>query len=113
MHELSIALNLIELVEEEARKAGCLKVFSVDVAVGLLSGIDPEALIFSITLAKENSLLSDAVIHLHRIEGSGRCRSCNNIFPVNAFHSTCPECKSNAVELIAGDDLKLISLEAE
>ena len=113
MHELSIALNLVELVEEEARKAGCSKVYSVEVALGLLSGVDPEALAFSITLAKENTILGDAAINLHTVEGNGRCRMCNNVFPVNAFYSICPVCSSNAVEIVAGDDLKLISLQAE
>lgn len=46
MHELSIALNLVQIAEEAARKEKAERVRKVYIAVGALSGVVPEALLF-------------------------------------------------------------------
>ena len=47
MHELSIALSIVELAEEEARKADATSISKVEVEIGTMAGIDPDALLFA------------------------------------------------------------------
>ena len=47
MHELSIAEDIINVVNQEAAKAGAIKVDVVRLRVGALSGVVPDALRFS------------------------------------------------------------------
>ena len=47
MHELSIAMSIVDIVREEAVKAGGGEVTEVVVNIGSLSGIVADALLFS------------------------------------------------------------------
>ena len=44
MHELSIIASLFEVLEEKAREARALRITSVKLRVGRLSGVVPELL---------------------------------------------------------------------
>ncbi len=47
MHELSIALSMIEMATEESNKRGGAKVDVVHLKLGRLSGVVKDALLFS------------------------------------------------------------------
>ena len=55
MHELSMALALVEQVRNIARRESAACVRSVTVRVGSLSGVDPEALAFCFPLAAKDT----------------------------------------------------------
>jgi hydrogenase nickel incorporation protein HypA/HybF len=55
MHELSIALSIIDLAEEEMRRHGGDRVRSILIDLGALSGVAWEALQFSFGLACEGT----------------------------------------------------------
>ena len=47
MHELSIALSIVELAHEEAERRGGVRINAVHLKLGSLSGVVKEALLFS------------------------------------------------------------------
>jgi len=51
MHELSIAVNIVELASEEAERHGGARVEVVHLKLGALSGVVKDALLFSWDLA--------------------------------------------------------------
>ena len=55
MHELSIALSIIEIAEEELARHGGERVRAIHVQVGPLAGVAKEALLFSFGLACEGT----------------------------------------------------------
>src|SRR5437867_13419600 len=55
MHELSIALNIVEIAEEELARHGGERVRAVHLQVGPLAGVAKEALLFSFGLASEGA----------------------------------------------------------
>lgn len=55
MHELSIALSIIEMAEEQLARHGGSKVLAVHLRVGPLSGISKDALEFSFGIASEST----------------------------------------------------------
>ena len=56
VHELSIALRIIEIAEDEARRNGSRKIDAVHLRLGALSGVAREALLFSYRLACEGTV---------------------------------------------------------
>ncbi|HUX68104.1 MAG TPA: hydrogenase maturation nickel metallochaperone HypA [Terriglobales bacterium] len=58
MHELSLALSLIEVVEQEAAARGGLRVRAVRLRVGALAGVSTEALAFAYEVACEGTGLA-------------------------------------------------------
>ncbi len=113
MHEFSIACNIVEMVDEIAEKEGAIKVDELELDVGLLSGIIPEALQMALDSAVKNSKLQDAGIIINLIEGKAKCENCGTGFVTNDLFSPCPSCGSFNPLIIEGKDLKIKSLKID
>jgi hydrogenase nickel incorporation protein HypA/HybF len=70
MHELSIAMRLVELVEEQIADDPQAKVIAVDIRVGALSSVVPEALEFVWGPATQDSRLQGSELRIERQAGS-------------------------------------------
>jgi hydrogenase nickel incorporation protein HypA/HybF len=55
MHELSIAVSIVEVASEEAERLRAKRVEAVHLKVGTLSGVVKDALLFAWQVASENS----------------------------------------------------------
>ena len=113
MHELSIALSIVELAAKEAHKENAKEVKEIELEIGEMAGIDTEALLFSLRIAIKHSLLENAKIKLHLISPIAYCSKCRIEFvPQNRFEP-CPFCHSYGIELRQGKELRLKSLLIE
>lgn len=110
MHELSIALGIIDLVEAEARKNGSSRVEEVELEIGTLAGVEIRTLEFALDSAVKGTLLQDARIIRIYIEGSGYCNDCRVSFPVSTLFSPCPDCGSYCVKIVKGKELRVKSI---
>ncbi|MFJ7962973.1 hydrogenase maturation nickel metallochaperone HypA [Streptomyces sp. NPDC096324] len=75
MHELSIAVAVVEQVEEAVRDRG-RAVESLTLRIGELAGVVPEALEFSFGLATEGTALAGARLLIETVDARGRCEGC-------------------------------------
>jgi len=64
MHELSIALSLIDTICDELPNLGKVCVRSVHLRVGALSGVAPDALAFAFDVASGDSAIAGARLEL-------------------------------------------------
>ena len=69
MHELSIALSLVETICEELPALGAVRVSSVNLRVGDLSGVAADALAFAFDLATDHTRIAGARLHIERTDG--------------------------------------------
>jgi hydrogenase nickel incorporation protein HypA/HybF len=69
MHELSIALGLIDTICEELPKLGAVSVRSVHLRVGALSGVAPDALTFAFDVAADGSPIAGARLEIEATTG--------------------------------------------
>ena len=58
MHELSIAISIIDVAEEEAVRLGAAQVTAIHLRIGALSGVAKEALASAFEMARENTQLA-------------------------------------------------------
>ena len=70
MHELSIAVNIVEIAEEELRRHGGDRIRTVHVQIGSLAGVAKESLQFSFSLACEGTPAEGSKLVIE--EGEGR-----------------------------------------
>jgi hydrogenase nickel incorporation protein HypA/HybF len=71
MHELSIAISLVDAVCEELPRFGeFVSVRSVRIRVGPLSGVVPEALAFAFDVAAADSAIAGAQLQIERTHGA-------------------------------------------
>jgi hydrogenase nickel incorporation protein HypA/HybF len=69
MHELSIALNIVEIAEEELARHGGLRVRAIYVRVGSRACVAKEALNFSFDLACEGTVAEGSRLIVEDTEG--------------------------------------------
>jgi len=112
MHELSIALSLVEGVLEQAEKQGGLKVEAVHLRLGILSGVDKEALAFSYTVATEGTPLAQSRLVIEDVPLTIHCPSCGGERTLSTMQDlSCPVCKTPAQETVNGREIEIAALE--
>jgi hydrogenase nickel incorporation protein HypA/HybF len=107
MHEMALTQSLVEAVCEHA--AG-RRVHSVKLEVGALCAVVPDAMTFCFELATEGTVADGARLDVDIRPGTARCRSCGKHFELTDPILLCP-CGSADVEVLAGRDLKILSME--
>jgi len=111
MHELSIAQALIEQVTSVAENEQAKVVTRVSVAVGALSGVEPDALTLAFPVAAEGTVAHDAELAIERIPASVACRDCGATDAVDFPFIICTACGSSNVSVAAGRELTLTAVE--
>jgi hydrogenase nickel incorporation protein HypA/HybF len=69
MHELSIAMGIVDGVREELAAHGESTVVAVHVRLGRFSGVDAEALLFSYDAACEGTPLEGSQLRIDVVDG--------------------------------------------
>ena len=76
MHEMSLMESVLEIVEDEAKKAGATKVKAVRLDIGELSHVEPEAMRFCFEAVTGGSIADGAVLEIEMVPGRGWCIDC-------------------------------------
>jgi hydrogenase nickel incorporation protein HypA/HybF len=113
MHELSIALSIVDLVTTEALANGASSVSRVEIGLGNHSGVIREALEFAMEEAVKSTLLEHAVIEYVSIEAQSCCQECGLNFTPEGLYLPCPDCGNPMPELIHGKELIVKSIDIE
>lgn len=113
MHELSVAMGIVEGVEEEsARHDG--HVNAVHLRLGPLSGVVKEALLSAFELACAGSSIEGARLIVEEVPIVVYCPVCQGrqtIVSIQWF--CCPKCGTPTSEVIQGKELEIVALEIE
>lgn len=110
MHELSIALSILDMVAEQAAQRHA-RVLSVRLKVGALSGVVPEALESAYDLARETSATPDARLVIEEVPVVARCPTCGECRPRSIQDLRCPACDSPTPHIVHGRELEVVALE--
>ena len=114
MHELSIALSILEVAAEEIERQGGGKATAVHLRLGPLSGVIKEALQSAYDLAKESSPLSSAELIIEDVPLVAYCPNCSAERTVESVQELCcPVCGAPTPEIIRGRELEVHALEIE
>ena len=110
MHELSIAMSIVDIAREAVEKAGAREVEHIELEIGQLAGIELQALDFAWSEAIKRSVLAHATKEVKLIPGRARCMECDMQFPIKTLFETCPECSSPFTEILNGKELRVHAL---
>jgi hydrogenase nickel incorporation protein HypA/HybF len=114
MHEASIALSILEIAEENCKKAGYGRVTSVGVKVGRASGVLPGALLLAFDVVKTGTIAAEATLLIEDIPLGGSCRACGGDFTSEErYVLSCPACGSLEFAINSGRELDIVEIEAE
>lgn len=114
MHELSIAMSILEIAEEEAGRHGGARVAAIHLQLGPLSGVVRESLLSAYDLAREGSPLADAHLRIQEVPLVLHCPACHADQTLEGMQSLCcPSCGSIECDVISGRELDVTGLEIE
>ncbi len=113
MHELSIAMSIIELAEEEAERRQC-RVSAVHLRLGALSGVLKDALTSSYEIACENTRVAGSKLIVEDVPIIVFCESCQADRTLTSMQwFCCPECGTPTFKVVQGKELEVIALEIQ
>jgi hydrogenase nickel incorporation protein HypA/HybF len=110
MHELAIAESVVRIACEHA---GERRVAKVELKVGHLRQVVPDALAFAFELVAHGTVAEGADLEIEEIPAAGRCRACGSETVMKGFPLQCAGCGSLDVELERGEELLVDALELE
>jgi hydrogenase nickel incorporation protein HypA/HybF len=110
MHELSIAEAVVDVA---TRHAAGRRVVKVEVKVGHLRQVAPEALHFVFGLVTQGTVLDGAELVITHIPATGRCHDCGATSAMKNFPLCCVQCGGLNMDVLTGEELLVDALELE
>ncbi len=113
MHELSVTQSILKIVLRHAEQAGATRVKQIDLTIGDFSSIVDDSVQFYFDLIGKNTISEGARLVFNRVPGRLRCWECQTTFAPDGRVYACPACGSARVEVIAGREFRVESIEVE
>ena len=114
MHELSIAMSMIEMATEEAARQGDARVSALHLKLGPLSGVVKEALLFSYEVASQGTPLEGSQLVIEEVPVTVYCHECEQERAIESIQRfCCPVCGTLTSDVVQGKELLVVGLELE
>ena len=112
MHELSIAISIIDMASEELERRHAARIDAVHVKIGKLSGVVPRALHASYDLACTDTPLAGSRLIIEEVPIMIYCGRCAAARPVESMQTLCcAACGTPSAEVVQGRELQVVALE--
>lgn len=115
MHELSIAVSMIEQITSESAARDDLRAATVEVVhlrLGVFSGVDKDALLFSYALACEGTPLAGSRLEIETVPLVVHCPVCDaDKAPPSLWQICCPDCGAPTPDIVSGREIEVRALE--
>lgn len=113
MHELSIAQNIVDIIQENVKEENLRGVKSVKVQVGELSTVVPDSLEFCFSAIVSETPLTNARLDIQRTPFQVFCQSCQMILPSVGGIALCPKCGKSDTRVVSGTELHVVEIQLE
>lgn len=113
MHELSIAMGIVDAALDESQRRG-VQVSAVHLRLGALSGVVRDALMFSYEVACQDTPLQGSQLIVEDVPVIVFCPQCQQerkLPSVQLF--ACPHCGTPTMDVRRGKELEVFALEIE
>jgi hydrogenase nickel incorporation protein HypA/HybF len=109
VHELSICGSIAEIV---TRRADGRPVYTVHVRIGQLRQVVADTLVYCWTVVSTDTPLDGSRLDIESVPARIKCRTCSAVNELGGFPILlCASCDSADVEVVAGEEFMITSLE--
>jgi len=113
MHELSIAMSIVALAQEEAEQRG-VRINAVHLKLGALSGVVKESLLFSYEMACDDTPLKGSRLIIEEVPVVVFCTNCQEERVLRSIQLFCCEvCGTPTAQVVRGKELEVVALETQ
>jgi len=113
MHEISLCESVLQILEQQAKVQHYQKVRTIWLEIGLLSGVEIEAMRFGFEIVMKGSLAENARLEILEIPGQASCEACGNQIAIRQLYDLCPDCGSEKLKINNGQQMRIKELEVE
>lgn len=111
MHELSVAQNIVEIIQQNIPESEWARVEAVRLKIGEAAGVIPESLEFSFQAIAAESMLSHARLEIESIPFRIHCNTCDTTTKNEAGFALCGNCGSTDTKILSGSELHITEIE--
>lgn len=111
MHELSVAIDIIDIVKQYLPDDFESSNISVKVQIGKMRNIMLEALQFGFEALTKGTNLESAKLEIEQIPLTVKCKECDCITEIEPTFFFCFNCNSNNVVIETGNELLVKEIE--
>lgn len=113
MHELSLCMEVVEVLRAQQQQHGFQRVVAVGLAVGRWRAVEPSALELCFDAATRGTLAEGARLELRMVDPHAWCFACAERVLLAGEALRCPRCGGLELQLEQGDELRLTEIEVE
>ena len=110
MHEMSIAVEIVHHAVEVAERHQATRIEEVEVEVGVMRQVVPEAIQMAWETLTRDTLAEGAVLKITEVPPSAVCRQCGQSCRVTIDRFVCPHCNQADLRIETGNDVVLMSI---
>lgn len=111
MHELSIAMNIVDLAGEEAEQRN-VNIRAIHLKLGALSGVVKKSLLSAFDLACEGTALEGVRLIVEEVPIVVYCAHCAELRTLSSMQwFVCPACSQPVADVRQGRELQVTALE--
>ena len=114
MHELSIAISLVEVAAEEFARHRGRRVRAVHLGLGPLSGVVKDALLAAYVVACEGTPLEGSRLVIRDVPLEIFCAECRGCRPARSIQDVrCTDCGASSARVVRGRELEVFAMEID
>jgi len=113
MHELSVTESIFDIAMRYGKEANASSITDLHLIIGQLSSIVDDSVQFYWEIITRDTICENAALHFERIPAQLLCLDCNHTYMIKQELVPCPQCESNHIKVIAGEEFRLDSIEIE
>ncbi|OQX13146.1 MAG: hydrogenase maturation nickel metallochaperone HypA [Thiothrix lacustris] len=111
MHEMSLCESVLQVLETEAQRQQFSRINTVWLEIGVMSGVEIEAMRFCFDVIVRNTLANGATLKIIEVPAEAWCLECAQTVSIQQRYDACPHCGSFQLQVIRGEEIRIKELE--
>ncbi|MCC7130492.1 MAG: hydrogenase maturation nickel metallochaperone HypA [Anaerolineae bacterium UTCFX2] len=113
MHELAVTESILEITLRYAKQAQARRVVTLNLVIGELASIVDDSVQFYWDIISKDTPAEGARLNFRRVPFELLCLECTERFTPRGESFACPRCGSERIQVAAGEEFYLDSIEVE
>jgi len=113
MHELPVTESLLEISLRHAAQAKADRIISLNLVIGQLASVIDDSIQFYWGIIAKDTPAEGAILNFRRVPAQFHCLECGLVYQPGEEIEPCPDCNSSKIDIQAGREFFLESIEIE
>jgi hydrogenase nickel incorporation protein HypA/HybF len=113
MHELSVTESILEIALRHANQSSAKRITNLYLVIGQLASIVDDSVQFYWDIISKDTIAEGATLHFKRLPAQLICLDCKQQYNPRSDNFGCPNCKSDHVKIVSGDEFFMEAIDIE